>query len=229
VSTLDAARVLKIHVLHVPPAGGFYAELHLDATTLPALGTATLTVGDLSLVGTVTASAFDDHPIGGAKPRVVIEGGAGWMRPLPAPDRRYEAADGVRLLTVLRDLADLVGEPYDAPTDAPLPATYRWPASTPREPVTGADVLADLMTRGAIPTWRVEPGGRTRFDAWPSLGAADAVGRVMRRNLARGRRTVGLDNRVAAFLPGSALEGVTTRRLIVRETASKLEAEVYSV
>jgi len=226
VSTLDAARVLKIHVLHVPPAGGWYADLHLDATTLPALGAATLTVGDLSLVGTVTDSAFDDHPTGGAKPRVVIEGGAGWARPLPR-EGRYEAAGGVRLLTVLRDLADLVGEPYDAPTDAPLPASYRWPASTPREPVTGADVLADLMARGAIPTWRVEPGGRTRFDAWPSLGAADAFGRVMRRNLARGRRTVGLDNRVAAFLPGSTLEGVATRRLIVRETASKLEAEVY--
>ena len=93
----------------------------------------------------------------------------------------------------------------------------------------GRDVLADLMTRGAIPTWRVDPAtGRTRFDTWPSIGAADSAGRVMSRNLARGRRHVGIDVRVAAFLPGSTLEGVATRRLIVAETARKLTAEVYS-
>lgn len=227
-STLDSLRVLRIHSLVIPPAGGWTADIWLDATLLPALGTATLTVGDLVLPGTVVQSDMDDHPTGGARPRVTLHGGAGWRRPL-ARAGLYQSASGVRLLTVLRDLADLVGEAYTAPADFELPKEYRWPASTSREPVTGAHVLADLMRRGAIPTWRVEPGtGKTRFDAWPSIGAADASGRVMPRNLARGRRPVALDERVQAFLPGSTLEGVATRRLLIREDASKLIAEVMS-
>jgi hypothetical protein len=230
VSTLDAARVLAIHSLAIPPAGGWLADVSLDATALPALGPATFTVGDLALVGRVTLAGMDDHPMGGARPRVTHEGGAGWGTLLSRPGV-YTAADGVRLSTVLRDLAELCGETYDAPAvDALLPPAYRWPASTPREPVRGRDVLADLMTRGAIPTWRVDPAtGKARFDAWPSIGAADSAGRVLSRNLARGRRSVGLDVRVAAFLPGSTLEGVATRRLLLSETARKLAVDVYSL
>lgn len=228
-STLDAARVLRIRSLAIPPAGGWQCDLDLDATAVPALGAATLTVGDLVLPGTVTAAGAEDNPTGGARIRVTAEGGAGWSRPL-ARAGRYEAPGGVQLLTVLRDLAELAGEPYTAPPDVLLPAVYRWPASTPREPMTGAHVLADLMRRGAIPTWRVEPGtGRTRFDAWPAQGAADSSGRVVRRSLSdRGRRTVGLDTRVQAFLPGGTLEGAPIRRLLIVEDSSKLAGEVYS-
>lgn len=230
-STLDAARVLAIHSLHIPPAGGWLADVWLDATALPALGPATLTVGDLVLVGRVTQAGMDDHPTGGARPRVTHAGGAGWDTLLTQAGAYDGHGSGVRLSTVLRDLANQCGETYDPPAvDSLLPLFYRWPASTPREPVRGRDVLADLMTRGAIPTWRVDPAtGRTAFSQWPTLGAADSAGRVMGRNLARGRRHVGLDVRVAAFLPGSQLEGVATRRLIVAETASKLSAEVYSL
>lgn len=226
-STLDAAKVFKIHVLRVPPAGGWYCDLALDGGPLPALGPATLTVGDLQLVGTVTQAGFDDHPTGGALPRVTIEGGVGWSRPLVRRGE-YSSPEGVRLSTVLHDLAALAGELYDAPAvDVILPPGYGWTASTPSERVTGAVVLADLVARGAIPTWRVASSGRTRFDAWPSTGAADAAGRVLRRNLNRGRRTVGLDARVAAFLPGCTLEGVVVDRLHLTETARKLEAEAY--
>lgn len=226
-STLGAAPVLELHSLHIPPAGGWLADLSLDATTLPALALATLTIGDLDLVGTVTSAAFDDHPLGGARPRVTLEGGAGWG--LPLARRGAYSGGALRLSTVLRDLAGLAGELYDAPAvDVLLPSDYGWPASTPRERVTGRAILADLMTRGAIPTWRVDPAtGRTRFDAWPLTGPADATGRVVKRNLTRGRRTVGLDARVAAWLPGGTVEGVAIRRLWLSETRSKLEGWVY--
>jgi hypothetical protein len=237
VSTLGTSPVLEIHSLRVPGAGGFWADLSLDGHVAPAVGDAlTLTVGDLALPGTVTQAGYDDHPVGGARPRVTLEGGAGWAKSLTRQGA-YDAADGVRLSTVLRDLAGLAGEAYDPPsTDVHLPPGYGWAASTPREVVTGASVLADLMERGAIPTWRVAPlvagsatlTGRTRFDAWPSTGAADSAGRVMRRNLRAGLRMVGLDRRVAAFLPGATLEGDVISRLHLTETGSKLEAEVYS-
>jgi hypothetical protein len=221
-STLGSLRVLSIHFLAIPPAGGFLADLSTDGPTLPALGPATLTVGDLALTGTVTQADHDDHPTGGALGRVTLEGGPGWGRLLPQGGP-YGGGQPVRLSVVLRDLAALAGEPYDAPPDVLLPDGYGWLAGTP-----GRVVLADLVRRGAIPTWRVAPSGRTRFDPWPSTGAADGAGRVLRRNLHLGKRVVGLDARVAAWLPGATVEGVRVQRLILRETASKLEAEAWS-
>ncbi len=229
-STLDAAKVLQVYSCSIPPAGSWIADLALDSTLLPALAAATLTIGDLVLVGRCTQAGMDDHPTGGARPRVTVEGGAGWGTLLTRAGSYGPVAGGVRLSTVLRDLAALCGETYDPPKEALLPERYRWPASTPREPVTGRAVLADLMARGAIPTWRVDPAtGKARFDAWPSLGAADASVRVMRRNLARGRRSLGLDTRVHAVLPGATIEGVVIRRLRLHEDARKLGAEVYSL
>ncbi len=226
VSDLAGARVLEVHSGHIPPAGGFLFDLSLDATALPALALATLTIGDLALVGTVTSAAFDDHPAGGARPRVLLEGGAGWGK-LLARKGAYGGGP-LRLSVVLRDLAALAGEFYDAPPDKLLPQDYGWPAATKANPVRGRHVLADLQARGAIPTWRVDPAtGRTRFDPWPSTGPADATGRVMRRNLTMGRRTVGLDSRVGAWLPGATVEGVAIRRLRLRQTGSMLEIEVY--
>jgi hypothetical protein len=152
---------------------------------------------------------------------VLLEGGAGWGISLP---RLGQYGGGpLRLSVVLRDLAGLVGELYDPPVDVLLPDSWGWPAGA-----RGWTVLADLVARGAIPTWRVDPAtGHTRFDPWPTTGAADATGRVMRRNLTIGRRTVGLDSRVAAWLPGATVEGVTIRRLMLRQTGSKLEIDVY--
>jgi hypothetical protein len=228
VSTLGTLPVLRVHLLAIPPAGGFWCDLELDGNGKPNVGDQlTLTVADLSLAGTVTQSDYDDHPTGGARPRVTFEGGPGWSRPLTRQGA-YSSAGGVRLSTVLRDLAGLAGEAYDAPSDAMLPQEYGWPASTPLAPVTGASVLADLQVRGAIPSWRVAPAtGHTVFTPWPSTGAADSFGRVMNRNLRAGRRTVGLDARVAAFLPGCTIEGVTVARLHLTESANKLNAEAF--
>lgn len=224
-STLNTLRVTKLEV-HIPRSGAWIAWLHLDSATLPALGRAVLTVGDLSLVGAVIRTDFDDHP-GGALPMAVVRGGAGWRLPVV---RAGQYASDVRLSTVLRDLATQAGETYVAPAEATLGVEYRWEAHSPLAPVHGEDVLADLVTRGYLATWRVDPAsGATRFDPWPARGAADGRGRVTGRNLARGRRTVGLDTQVAAFLPGSTLEGTTTARVVLHEDARELRADVYAV
>jgi hypothetical protein len=228
VSTLGTQRILEVHSLLIPPAGGWIADVSLDSTALPPLASTTLTIGDLQLVGAVTSAAYDDHPVGGARPRVLVEGGAGWGLVL-ARGGAYDAPGGVRLSTVLADLAALAGEAYDAPDDVLLPGQYSWPAPGPYWPVTGRSVLADLVARGAVPLWRVAPSGRTRFDAWPSTGAADGSVRVTSRNLARARRHVACDQRVAALLPGATLEGVEIRRVLIHETASAITAEVYGL
>lgn len=222
-STLGTLRVLRLEA-HVPPTGAWLASVWLDSSTLPAVGQTTLTVGDLELVGSVIRTDFDDHP-GGALAVAVVRGGPGWRLPVT---RAGSYAGGVRLVTVLRDLATMAGEPIAEPTDADLGTAYRWEAHSPTAPVHREDVLNELVTRGYLPTWRVEPfTGRTRFDAWPSIGAADGRGRVLSRSTSRGRRTVGLDVVTAAFLPGATLEDTVIRRTILRESAGKLRAEVF--
>ena len=222
-STLNALRVLTASV-HVPSTGAWWAEVTLDSSALPAVGVATLTIGDLSLVGQVIRTGFDDNPKG-AKPFAVVRGGAGWKKPV-AMAGSYTGS--VRLSTILTDLAALTGETLVQPADVVLGTSYAWQAHDPDSPVHYEDVLADLMARGAVPSWRVDPAaGATRFDAWPSRGAADGRGRVMDRRLSRGHRHVGLDVSVAAFLPGATLEGAAVSRVILSETGGKLTADVY--
>lgn len=222
-STLGGARLVKV-VLQVPPSGGWYADVTLETGGLPALGLTTLVVGnDLALVGTVTLTDTDAPD----QPRAIVEGGAGWRTLIPIAGS-YASTTGVRLSTVLRDLAKLAQEPYDAPTDATLPDAYGWDASAPLVPVRCRAVLGELVTRGAIPTWRVAPTGRTRFDAWPALPAADATCRVISRSLGRGVRYLGLDTRAAGLLPGSTIEGVTIARTVYRQDSTALTCEAWT-
>ncbi len=208
---------------HIPPAGGWRAQGHLDSGAPLALGAATLTIGDLDLVGTVTDSYLDapEHPM------FVLEGGAGWNKLLPAPGASYSSPSGVRLSTVLRDLAELAGELYDAPPEAKLDTSYGWDAST-EKPIRARHVLDDLVARKAIPTWRVAPNGRTRFDAWPSLPAADALGVIEDREMAQGVRDVALQASVAAWLPGATVQGARILRLELHETGAELRAKVWT-
>jgi hypothetical protein len=232
VSTLGTARILVADV-QVPPSGAWFATVSLDSSTLPVLGATVLTIGDLQLPGSIIRADWDDAPNGG-RPIATVRGGAGWR--LPILDKAgkpiagsYASASGVKLSTVLADLARLTGETV-APlaADLSLGVSFSWPAHAPLAPFHGEDVLADLVARGFLSTWRIAPfTGRTEWTAWPALGAADGRGRITDRARDRGRRTVGLDVAVAAFLPGATLEGVTIARTLIHASASELHAEVY--
>lgn len=225
-STLGNLRIIRAEV-HIPPSGAWFGTLQLDSSTLPALGATLLTIGDLALAGSIIRTDFQDHPTGGALAVATVRGGAGWRLPVSRAGT-YSSSGGVRLSTVLADVAAMAGESYIPPADLDVGQGYAWQEHAPAAPVHCEDILSDLVTRGFLPTWRVEPfTGKTRFDGWPALGAADGRGRVLDRDLAQGRRLVGLDVSVAAFLPGATLEGVTIDRTIIRETAGKLQVEVY--
>lgn len=223
-STLRGQRISSVE-LHVPWAGAWWADVLLEVGAVPAPGPAELKIGDLTLQGSVLA---DRRGLDGPdQPTCVVTGGAGWRSLLTQPGE-YSSPVGVRLSTVLRDLASLAGEPYDAPAEVLLGAAYGWSAATASAPRRARGVLDELVSRRAIPTWRIAPSGRTTFTAWPSGTVADVAGRVMSRNLTEGLRHVGLDTRVAAFLPGGTIEGSLIRRVIVKDTAGSLSAEVWS-
>ena len=224
-STLGAFRILVADV-QIPPSGAWFGTVSLDSSTLPALGPTVLTIGDLQLVGSIIRADWDDAPNGG-RPIATVRGGAGWR--LPVKRAGSYASSGVKLSTVLADLSRMTGEAV-APlaADLSLGESFSWPAHAPLAPVHGDDVLADLVTRGYLATWRIAPfTGRTEWTAWPAIGAADGRGRITDRARDRGRRTVGLDVQVAAFLPGATLEGLAIARTLVHASASELQAEVY--
>ncbi len=224
-STLRTQRVSR-SLLSVPYHGSARADVLLEGGAVPAIGPAMLTLADLAMTGTIIRADFDAPDL----PRAVWVNGAAWE--LALPRRSYQSAAGVRLSTVLRDLladvataAALAGYPAETfaatPPDRPLEKWY-----LRRGGVTGRDVLIGLLRAGYAPPWWIDASGATRFDARPS-GAATARADVMRRNAEVGVRAFGLDS-PASFLPGTSLEGVPTRRLIVREAASALTAEAWA-
>lgn len=224
-STLRGLLVARAEV-HVPPSGAWRAWVTLPSGDVPAPGPALLQVADLALRGTVLAGRGGlDGP---DQPGVVVAGGAGWEALLSRPGV-YSSASGVRLSTVLRDVASLAVEPYVEPDERLLGTRYEWTAALPGRHRPVRSVLADLIERGAIPTWRVPPDGAARFDVWPAIGAADRfAGAVISRDLVRGVRYVGLTDRAAAFLPGATLEGATIQRVIFTDVSEELSAEVWS-
>lgn len=223
-STLRGLAIISAHVT-IPPAGGFVAFVVLSEGDAPAPGSADLIIGDATFRGTIPPGRSGvDTP---DAPACVIVGGNGWNAPLPR-EGRYTMPGGVRLSTVLRDLAGIAGEPYDAPAEALLPASWGWPPSSDAAPVRARAVLSQLVKhpRRPIPTWRVDPAtGRTRFDDWPAIGACDSVVQILDRDLRRGIRRVGLDGKVAAFVPGATLEGAIIRRVTITELAGKTTGE----
>lgn len=216
-SLLSGRRVTDLE-LTIPPAGGWLGTGHLDSGAALATGPATLVLGDLSMIGTVLRGGVDSPD----RPAFVVAGGAGWSTLLQGPGGAYASPSGVRLRTVLADLARAAGEAYDVPADVSIGAAYGWDAGTPVDAV-----LAELVTRGALGPWRAQPNGRTSFAPWPALPAADTHGHVVDRRLARGLREVALTTSVAAWLPGATVQGVTIARTTLNETQDELRALVW--
>jgi hypothetical protein len=223
-SSIRGRRVARIEA-HIPSAGQWIAHAILEVGGVPEPGPAEVRIANLTLQGTVlpTRRGLD----GPDQPTCVVLGGAGWRTLLPR-EGKYASPVGVRLLTVLEDLAGLAGEPYDAPSDVLLDSAYGWSAATSSAPRRARGVLDDLVARGALPTWRMTPAGRTVFSAWPPIGPADGIARVLSRRLSVGQRKLGLDTRAAALLPGATLEGDLIRRTILIDTGGSLTAEVWT-
>lgn len=102
--TLDGRRATAVS-LHVPSRGVWFADVDLDGdATLE--GAVEVVVGSLTLTGTI-APAFSGVFQLGARYRV-LGGAGGWSKPVDA--RHYHNDAGIKLSTVLGDLAREVGE-----------------------------------------------------------------------------------------------------------------------
>lgn len=216
------SQTLTAAELHLPPSGAWWAEVTLEQGAPPAVGPATLTIADLQLVGYVLRAGLDQP----ACPRVTLCGGAGW-RTLLTTGASYTSPANVRLSTVLDDLAGLAGEPYDVPAEVLLGPGYGWDPSAPFAPVRARDVLADLVVRRALATWRVQLSGRTAFTPWPTLPPADAFAVIRDRNIDRGARYCAVPGSALPLLPGATIEGVTIARTVFVEDHQELRCTTW--
>lgn len=234
-STLGSATCARA-LLFYPFSGGWRADGVLDGGAVPTPGPGqTLTIGDLPVVGTVIRPALDAPD----KPHFVMLGGAGWDTPMPSAPT-YQQDAGVRLSTVLTDLATLTrstptdpttGETFELLTpDIAIGTAYAAPMPRAGQVLRVRDALAALVRAGYVQPWRVDPDGVTRFGPRSGVLVPAATRQTLiQRDAGVGVALLGVDA-PSAFLPGntcSALDGATIRRLVVTETAGKLEAEVW--
>ena len=235
-STLDGAPVRSLALVW-PRAGAWRADVTLEGgalgATAPAIGArVTLTVGGASgsvtFVGTALHSGLDAPGL----PHVVVVGALGWETLATAPVS-YQADAGVRLSTVLRDLAARAGETVEQPADRIIGEAYALHASRYAQPMRLRDALAALASVGALGPWRADPDGTTRFGARATDGAAVSVrATVLRRDSGVGLTVLGIDD-PSGLAPGMVVsvgasgETAAIGRLVVIESSGKLEAEAW--
>lgn len=220
-SALNGQPIGKV-TLAMPRYGSWRADVLLTQGEPPTEGAATtLVVGDLTLAGTVLRSGLDAP----GQPHATVVGAPGWERAITAP-LSFRSDVEVRLSTVLKDLAKLAGETIEQPTERTIAQHFTAIANKTQARLRIRDVLAALYRAGYVEPWRVDADGVTRFGA--RVGT-EATGRAtkLRARADLGQVVYGVDA-PAQFIPGNTVEGETIERLVVRETAGKLEAEVWT-
>jgi hypothetical protein len=200
--------------LHWPYYGGAWARVSTEVGAVPA-GPARLTIGDLVLPGAILPDrAGINAPSAWSG---IWAMGSGWDTVLP-PRASYQSDDGVRLKTVLSDLARECGNlPIALPADIAVGTYWSRPLTGgDRRPWTGKHELAALARGRHVPTpYWIDSLGVTKFGARPT-GTIRAAARVTKRDLTRGMRLLGVDSPLA-FAPGLSFEGEVIYRMVVRE------------
>lgn len=141
--------------LLVPSVGVWTADVYLASSNAIA-GQVTVQIGNLSLVGTVYRCQ-----VYGGQARARLVGGAGGWRSEVQP-QGYGSPSGVRLSTVLGDLARACGETVNVASDTSIGYGFA------RCNQVASDVLWQMVAQGIVPAWRVDVTGITQLTAWPA-------------------------------------------------------------
>lgn len=141
---VNGARVVTASI-GVPSYGVWQGDVMLAEGTAIS-NPVTLTIGNLSLRGAVYRQAT----YAGAQRARLVGGAGGWRKSVPA--QGYSSSSGVRLSTVLRDAAALVGEQVAIAADRVLGTAYV------REAAPASRVLRQLADN-----WYVDGAGVTQI------------------------------------------------------------------
>jgi len=142
--SLNGSRAVTGRVT-LPPRGIWTAQISLaESEAIPS--DVNVMVGDLSLSGT----AFRAASFAGARSVLIVGGKAGWRKPVSARGYTHEA--GVKLSSVLGDVASDVGETIVLESDVAI-----GPSFTRRR-----DIAERVLRRLTGGDWWIAPDGRTR-------------------------------------------------------------------
>jgi hypothetical protein len=158
------------------------------ATDAPVTGAATLVLGNITLQGTV----YRSDPFAGQTSALVIAGGGGWRKVLPA--KQYTLAGGVMLSMLLKDAAAECGESVNVPTDTAVGTG--WVRTLDK----GSKLLHTLRELGWMPGWYIDVAGVTQIAQWPTTTVTSDF-QVVDQRPDIGRVTIATED-YASWLPG---------------------------
>lgn len=219
-STLNGTQINSWR-LKRPNSGCMRADVVMAEGAELAHGTVvTIKSGSLELTGKILRSGLDAVD----RPHHVVIVGLGWLSNVEAP-LSFQSDGGVMLHTVLNAINGYAREIIEKPVNRTIGEYFECVASRPREPISWADVLNDLVRIGACGQWRVDADGVTRFGDLPSSEVSTRA-TLMSANRGLGIATYGIDD-PEQFKPGTQLDGATVDRVDLRESDGKLEVDVY--
>ncbi len=142
--------------LMIPLIGAWTADLTL-ATDQQVSGQVEVVIGNLTLQGTIYRSEF----YGGQVRARLVGGYAGWRK--QAPPQGYGSGTGLKLSTVLNDLAAAVGERINIFAETSVGQAF---ARVNFASSVASDVLWQMIQLGIMKAWYVDPAGITQTGPW---------------------------------------------------------------
>lgn len=169
-ANLNGEHVMKCRAT-IPYYGAWTADVLLSLAIVLS-SPVTLSIGNLSLVGTVTRAAT----FAGARGIRIVGGGGGWRKVVSS--RTYQSAAGVKISHVLGDAAAEVGEKISLTSDSLMGPFY----------IRAEQPAADLLRMFTNGLWWMDPSGTTQVapsrpsptvaSAFQVTGYAGAIGKV---------------------------------------------------
>ncbi|GAC1536313.1 MAG: hypothetical protein NVS3B10_00100 [Polyangiales bacterium] len=190
-ATYAGLRIISARVT-IPMYGLWSGDIELAlSSAIPSSGL--LVLGDLSM----QCAVFRAASYAGARSARLVGGFGGWRQPVGA--QAYANAGGLKLSTVVTDVATLVGEQVAVVSDATIGTQFV------REAAPAVHVLSQLAT----PLWWVDPAtGITQVGGTRSSAAITSDFQVITFSGAKGRFTVATET-LADWMPGRTFNSPT--------------------
>jgi hypothetical protein len=198
--------------LFIPAWGCCYADISIDGE-FPLTGKQTLVLNDLNFSGTILSGG----PATGRSFFRVVAGAGGWGKTVAK--RSYANDAGVKLITVLIDVAQEVGETFDLTTIDPS-ATVGTSFARPSEPASR------VLEQVAQSNWYVDVDGLTRIGKRKPSDLTGKVTITSPTDRAAGEIELSSET-IAAIKPGLMIEGLTILDVVHEIAEGKLRTNLY--